>query len=136
MAPASAASSLLTIAPVLPVRDVGRAADFYTTYLGFNVRHMEADGSYAVVARDGQSVHLTDASASEEALRAARENISFVIAVDNLDGLWLAVESGKPPVKMRPPELMAWGRTRVSHVRSRRLSVAIRRPAEGGVAGA
>ena len=69
---------------------------------------MEEDGSYAVVRNAGQSVHLSRA-ASEQALRAARENISFVVSVDDVDSVWDAVKASAPPVELKAPESMAWG---------------------------
>jgi catechol 2,3-dioxygenase-like lactoylglutathione lyase family enzyme len=42
--------------PVLPVRDIARAAEFWRARLGFAVVH--ADGGYAVLARDAVEIHL------------------------------------------------------------------------------
>ena len=99
----------MSIAPVLPVRDVRSSAGFYARHLGFRIAYAEAGGDYAVVERDGQAVHMTNASASPEALRAARENVPFVIGVDDLDRTWDSIRATAPPVKMRAPEKMAWG---------------------------
>jgi uncharacterized glyoxalase superfamily protein PhnB len=99
----------MSIAPVLPVRDVRSSASFYARHLGFSIAYTGDGGDYAVVERDGQSVHMADASASPEALQAARENVSFVITVDDLDRTWDSVRATEPPVKMRAPEKMAWG---------------------------
>jgi hypothetical protein len=53
-------------------------------------------------------LHLTRA-ASQQALRAAQEDISFVVAVSDLDAVWQAVVGGDPPVRLRAPEMKPWG---------------------------
>lgn len=47
---------LTAAVPVLPVRDVRHAADFYVAQLGFTLAY--ADGGYAVLVRNGVEVHL------------------------------------------------------------------------------
>jgi len=42
--------------PVLPVRDVARAAAFYRDRLGFRAAHV--DDGYGIVARDDVEIHL------------------------------------------------------------------------------
>ena len=106
---------LRAICPVVPVRDVAAAADFYRRHLDFAVAFLADDRSYAVVARDGQAIHLTDASESEEALRATANNISFYIEVAELDLLWQRVEASRPDTKVRAPEDKPWG-TREFHI--------------------
>jgi catechol 2,3-dioxygenase-like lactoylglutathione lyase family enzyme len=46
--------------PALPVRDAGRAVEFYRDRLGFEVLHQ--DGGFAVVRRDEAELHLWQAS--------------------------------------------------------------------------
>jgi catechol 2,3-dioxygenase-like lactoylglutathione lyase family enzyme len=46
--------------PALPVRDAAAAADFYRDRLGFGVVHQ--DGGFAVLRRDGATLHLWEAS--------------------------------------------------------------------------
>ena len=100
---------LRAICPVIPVRDVEVSAAFYARHLGFKTVFVAEDRSYAVVARDGQAIHLTDASQSEAALRATANNISFYIETENLDALWAEVEASQPPTRIRAPEDKPWG---------------------------
>ena len=109
------AGRLRAICPVVPVRDVALSADFYRRHLGFSTAFLAEDRSYAVVTRDGQAIHLTDASQSEEALRATANNISFYIEVEALDALWESVEASRPTSKVRAPEDKPWG-TREFHI--------------------
>jgi len=102
-------AKLRRISPVVPVRDVAATAAFYARHLGFETAFMMPDASYAVVARDGQAVHLTGAEGDEATLQATANNISFVIDVAEVDRLWAEVEASRPPTKARPPEDKPWG---------------------------
>lgn len=42
--------------PALPVQDIKQSMEFYTTRLGFTVRHH--DGGFAIVVRDEVEIHL------------------------------------------------------------------------------
>jgi|ERR1700730_5161292 len=42
--------------PALPVQDINQSMDFYTTKLGFTLRHHET--GFAIVARDEVEIHL------------------------------------------------------------------------------
>ncbi|MEO1026805.1 MAG: VOC family protein [Pseudomonadota bacterium] len=74
------------ITPIVPVRDVGATAAFYRDTLGFDVRTLMDDGSFALVARDQAGVSLV--RGDEAALHATRNNISAYIWVKDLDALW------------------------------------------------
>lgn len=55
------AAQLVRVAPVLPVRDVGPAAEYYERCLGFVRGYVNADGDlpvYAILIRDGVAIHL------------------------------------------------------------------------------
>lgn len=106
---------LRAICPVIPVRNVAASAAFYERHLGFATAFMADDRSYAVVARDGQALHLTDASESEAALRATANNISLYIEVEDVAALWSAVEASRPATKLRALEDKPWG-TREFHI--------------------
>ncbi len=96
------------ISPVVPVRDVAAAAAFYGRHLGFETAFIASDSSYAVVARDGQAIHLT-ACDDEQALHATANNIEIFVAVADIDRLWTAVEASEPPTQVRPLEDKPWG---------------------------
>jgi hypothetical protein len=50
--------TLGSVMPVLPVRSLDAALDFYREKLGFTVRHRE-DGGGAIIVRDAAEFHLT-----------------------------------------------------------------------------
>lgn len=74
------------ISPIVPVRDVGATAAFYRDVLGFDVRTLIEDGSFALVARDQAGVSLV--RGDDAALEATRSNISAYIWVKDLTALW------------------------------------------------
>ncbi len=74
------------ISPIVPVKDVAATAAFYRDTLGFDVRTLMEDGSFALVARDQAGVSLV--RGDDAALKATRTNISAYIWVQDLDGLW------------------------------------------------
>ena len=97
------------ISPVVPVRDVQRTAAFYERHLGFRTAFVTDDGTYSIVARDGQAIHLTCADGDERTLRATANNISFVLTTESIDALWAAVQASDPPTKVRALEMKPWG---------------------------
>ena len=46
------------VAPILPVRDLARAMDFYRR-LGFSAEAWQGGGSYGFIERDGHELHLS-----------------------------------------------------------------------------
>ena len=74
------------ISPIVPVRDVGATAAFYRDVLGFDVRTLIEDGSFALVACDQAGVSLV--RGDDAALEATRSNISAYIWVKDLTALW------------------------------------------------
>ena len=46
------------VAPILPVRDLARAMDFYR-HLGFSAEAWQGGGSYGFIQRDGHELHLS-----------------------------------------------------------------------------
>lgn len=51
-------TTLALVVPVLPVRDLARAMDFYRR-LGFNAHAWQNSDFYGFLERDGQNVHLS-----------------------------------------------------------------------------
>jgi catechol 2,3-dioxygenase-like lactoylglutathione lyase family enzyme len=85
--------------PALPVRDAGRAVDFYRDKLGFSVVHQEQ--GFAVLRRDGAEVHLWQAAdeswrernGDDRPVRSGAESFiagtaSCRIATDGVDELY------------------------------------------------
>ena len=56
---------LLSATPALPVLDIQRAVDYYTTRFGFENRY--ADEEYGVVGRDDVEIHLWPANKADTA---------------------------------------------------------------------
>jgi catechol 2,3-dioxygenase-like lactoylglutathione lyase family enzyme len=56
-----AKTSIALVVPVLPVRDLTRAIDFYH-HLGFASKRYKDGDSYAFIQRDGHELHLTRSS--------------------------------------------------------------------------
>ena len=54
----STVARLARIAPELPVKDLREALSCYTRELGFEIATQMPDGDYAIVERDGITIHL------------------------------------------------------------------------------
>jgi predicted enzyme related to lactoylglutathione lyase len=50
--------TIALVVPILPVRDLARAMDFYWR-LGFSAHSWQNGDSYAFIQRDGHEIHLT-----------------------------------------------------------------------------
>ncbi len=53
--------ALARIVPVLPVKDLARALDFYRR-LGFSAHAWRSGGSYGFLTRDGLEIHLSQSN--------------------------------------------------------------------------
>ena len=75
------------IHPVLPVRDVTAAMDYYTARLGFRLifQDDEADPKYAVVARDEVKLHL---QWHDEGDFDGGDQAALRFVIDDVDGLF------------------------------------------------
>ncbi|MBB4102618.1 VOC family protein [Allorhizobium borbori] len=76
------------IAPMIPVKDIGKAHDFYTTVLGF--RKVFENGSpvgFMILKRDAGELHLT----LQPDHKATRFNLAHLM-VDNADALYAVCE--------------------------------------------
>lgn len=104
-----ASARISGISPVVPVRDVRATASFYERHLRFRTVFVTDDASYGIVARDGQAIHLTCAADDEQTLHATANNISFFLAVEDIDALWADVQASAPPTKVRALEMKPWG---------------------------
>ncbi|GEO80711.1 bleomycin resistance protein [Pararhodospirillum oryzae] len=100
--------SVLSISPILAVRDVEVSVAFYGRYLGFQQVFVMEDFSYGVVAFDGQSIHFTRAE-DRAAERATRARLALYIAVRGIDALWQRLLTNPPPTRVRALETTPWG---------------------------
>jgi len=71
----------LSITPIVPVIDLGRALEFYTKVLGFTVR--ARDDGYAYIVKDEVALRLLTATGEPPKGQQA-----CYICVENLDGLF------------------------------------------------
>ena len=83
---------LTSITPIVPVSDLGRALDFYTTSLGFTVQ--ASDEGYAYIVRDDVALRLLKATDESPIGQQA-----CYICVENLDRLF---EQMKPTLEQLP----------------------------------
>ena len=86
------------ISPMLAVADLTATVAFYREVLGFEPV-LETDG-YAVVERDGQSLHFQRAD-SEEVLQAVRGHTEFYLEVRGIRALWASVQGFKGRWRIR-----------------------------------
>jgi catechol 2,3-dioxygenase-like lactoylglutathione lyase family enzyme len=86
------------ISPMIAVADLKATVAFYREVLAFQPV-LEAP-NYAVVERDGQSVHFMPA-ADEATLKAVREHVEFYVEVRGIRELWARVEPFKDRYRIR-----------------------------------
>lgn len=74
-------------ATIVPVSDIRRSADFYVNVLGFELRFLAGDGSFARVSRDQAVIQFIHTD-NPEVLNATANNISIYLTVDGVDRLF------------------------------------------------
>jgi predicted enzyme related to lactoylglutathione lyase len=80
------------ISPMLAAADMEETLTFYHDILGFTA--MMKSPEYAIVERDGQTIHFMKA-ASEEVMRCVRGHTEIYIEVSGIDSLWEHVRTFK-----------------------------------------
>ena len=80
------------ISPMLAAADMEETLAFYKDVLGFSPMMKSAE--YAIVERDGQTIHFMKA-ASEEVMKCVRGHTEIYIEVSNIRGLWEHVKTFK-----------------------------------------
>ncbi|MFZ0277749.1 MAG: VOC family protein [Candidatus Sulfotelmatobacter sp.] len=95
---ASATYTAKKISPMLAVDDIEETLAFYRDVLGFTPMMKSAE--YAIVERDGQTIHFMKA-ASEEVMRCVRGHTEIYIEASNIAALWEHVKTFKDRYKMR-----------------------------------
>ncbi len=78
---------LRSVAPIIPVRRVDRAVEFYVGLLGFQLADRNAEMTFAHVVRDGVGLMLLDLH-DAKALRATADYLSAYIWVEDPAVLW------------------------------------------------
>ena len=71
-----------TITPIVPVKDLSRALEFYTSVLGFVVQ--ARDDGYAYIVKDGVALRLLKATDD----KSSGQQQACYICVEDLDGLY------------------------------------------------
>ena len=96
------------ISPMLAVESVEASIAFYREVLGFEVTlHMP---NYAVVERDGQTIHF-QVAASAEVLACVRGHTEIYIEVSNIDALWEHVNTFRDRYRVRDLFAREYGMT-------------------------
>ena len=99
------------IAPIVPVRDVTASLRFYRNTLGFELRHANDEGTYALLAR-GEAGIILVGPADAAALAATANNISAYIWVADVDALWREIQpqlASLPDGRVRAPFEQPYG---------------------------
>lgn len=101
-------AKVLSVSPILAVRDVAVSVAFYVRYLGFRKVFVMEDLSYGVVAFDGQPLHFSRAADRADE-RATRTRTAVYITVDGIDVLWRRLMRDPPPTQVRSLAVTSWG---------------------------
>jgi predicted enzyme related to lactoylglutathione lyase len=80
------------ISPMLAAANMEETLAFYHDVLGFTPMMKSAE--YAIVERDGQTIHFMKA-ASEEVMKCVRGHTEIYIEVSNIASLWKHVKAFK-----------------------------------------
>lgn len=103
---------------IVPVSDMAASLSFYTDVLGFTHEVGSVDYGYVLVRRDALMIAMVTA-ADNQALKAARTNISAQMWLEDLDGLWADIApcvDGLPEERARAPFTQSYG-TREFHIK-------------------
>ncbi|MDB4948352.1 MAG: glyoxalase/bleomycin resistance protein/dioxygenase [Gemmatimonadetes bacterium] len=91
-------STVKRISPMLAVESMESTLAFFRDVLGFTPTLVAA--GYAIVERDGQTIHFMDA-ADEEVLRCVRGHTEIYIEVRGIRALWEHVRTFKDRYRIR-----------------------------------
>lgn len=103
---------------IVPVSNMADSLAFYTDVLGFAHEVGSVDYGYVLVRRGALMVAMVNA-ADEQALRAARTNISAQLWVEDLEGLWAELAprlADLPEGRVAAPFNQSYG-TREFHIK-------------------
>ena len=91
-------TTAIRISPMLATDDMDASLYFFQSVLGFTTTLRSLD--YAVVARDGQTVHFQRA-AGESVMKSMREHTEIYIEVSGIQDLWEHVKTFKDRYRIR-----------------------------------
>lgn len=103
---------------IVPVSNLADSLAFYTHTLGFTHEVGSVAYGYVLVRRGALMIAMVNA-ADEQALKAARTNISAQMWVEDLDALWAEIAphlEGLPEGRVRAPFDQSYG-TREFHIK-------------------
>ena len=86
------------ISPMLAVANMDETIAFYQTVLGFTATLKTPE--YAVIERDGQSIHF-QLAASDEVMKCVRDHSEIYIEVSGIQPLWEHVKTFKDRYHIR-----------------------------------
>jgi catechol 2,3-dioxygenase-like lactoylglutathione lyase family enzyme len=86
------------ISPMLAAADMEETLAFYHDVLGFTA--MMKSAGYAIVVRDGQTIHFMKA-ASEEVMQCVRGHTEIYIEVSGIHSLWQHVKTFRDRYNIR-----------------------------------
>jgi catechol 2,3-dioxygenase-like lactoylglutathione lyase family enzyme len=92
-----AAYTARKISPMLAVADIEETVAFYRNILGFGTRMKSSE--YAIVERDGQTIHFV--RASEGVMQCVRGHTEIYIEVSGIHSLWQHVKTFKDQYRIR-----------------------------------
>ena len=81
------------LSPMLPSYDVPDTIRFFEDIFGFSM--MMGDENYAVLIKDGLTIHIIKAGDIGE--------MSFYLEVDEIDSLWDTIKDRLEGIKVKPP---------------------------------
>ncbi|HEX8818267.1 MAG TPA: VOC family protein [Terriglobales bacterium] len=96
------------ISPMLATDRMEETLAFYENVLGFH--RMLENGGYAIVERDGQTIHFQKAD-SEEVMRCVRGHTEIYIEVTGIEALWEQVKTFKDRYRIRDLFAREYGMT-------------------------
>ena len=79
----NASAAITAVVPIVPVRRVARAVDFYTGVLGFELKERDGPMTFAYIERDGIGLMLLDLD-DHRAVKATHDYFSAYLWVDDL----------------------------------------------------
>ena len=88
------------ISPMIAVKSIQASIEFYSSQLGFSATTQ--DDSYAVISRDGATIHLMKAT-DQSVLDAVRGHTDIYIEVSDADSIWNSLSKPDITTKLKEP---------------------------------